>query len=613
MDFPLVSVIVPVYNMEPFLSETIEAVLKSNYPNFELILVDDGSTDKSREIATRYAEKDNRIRLIIQVNGGVSKARNTAIENSNGEYILPVDADDLISADYMLKAVEVLQNRPEVKVVSCEAEFFGAKTKPWKLPEFSLKLLARKNMIHNCSMYRKTDWIKSGGYCVEILGPEDWDFWISVLKSGGEVHRLPIVGLYYRIHSNSKRKRTRHLKSQLIAQLNKRHKVFLYKQLAGPLHKSRTWSKFYNRIKQFVMPERIFAKPGYEEFVYNIPENSKLQVGETGIHTYDFGTEELEVLKYSGSYAARNARSAYMSGDETQRIGYYEKKSIFAQTEGFFVRKKNDSKPKASIIIAVYKNTIFLKAVLDSLKLQTEPDFEIIITEDGDSVEMRTFVESYKFNHPFRHLTQKDEGWRKNKALNAAINTANSDWLIFVDGDCVVHARFVEMHIRYAAENRVLAGKRVKLNAPFTEKLLKNTLFLKDIQKQLLRKLFFNKKGIRYIEEGIFVSPDGLFGFIPKIRRINRLKGCNMSFSKKAIEAINGFDEDYVLPAVGEDADLTWRFNEAGFKHFSVRNLAVQYHLDHKKNWINQDENLEKMYDKQSRNEYICKNGLIKK
>jgi len=64
-------------------------------------------------------------------------------------------------------------------------------------------------------MYRKTDWQKAGGYCDEILGREDWDFWISMLKTGGEVVRLPIVGLHYRVHSNSKRKRTRHLKKHL--------------------------------------------------------------------------------------------------------------------------------------------------------------------------------------------------------------------------------------------------------------------------------------------------------------------------------------------------------------------------------------------------------------
>lgn len=86
-----------------------------------------------------------------------------------------------------------------------------------------------------------------------------------------------------------------------------------------------------------------------------------------------------------------------------------------------------------------------------------------------------------------------------------------------------------------------------------------------------------------------------------------------MSFSKAAIMAINGFDEDYTLPAVGEDADLSWRFKAAGYHHKSLRNLAVQYHLYHPESWTDQTVNLIKMSEKQKRNEFICKHGLINK
>lgn len=83
-----------------------------------------------------------------------------------------------------------------------------------------------------------------------------------------------------------------------------------------------------------------------------------------------------------------------------------------------------------------------------------------------------------------------------------------------------------------------------------------------------------------------------------------------MSFSKQAIYTINGFDEDYIRPAIGEDIDLTWRFEAAGYKLVSARNLAVQYHLHHKENWSTQDENISIMKAKQAKNEYICKKGL---
>ena len=215
---------------------------------------------------------------------------------------------------------------------------------------------------------------------------------------------------------------------------------------------------------------------------------------------------------------------------------------------------------KASLIIAIYNNIRFLKAVLDSLQLQTEKDFEIIIAEDGDSPIVKEFINAYTFEQPWQHLTQKDEGWRKNQAMNMAIRAAKTDWLIFIDGDCIPHPRFIEMHVRYSDEKNILAGKRVKLDKSTSGKILNKSLKITDLQKKMFRKLIFGKGTIQFIEEGFFISPDGLLGFIPKIRKNNKLVGSNMSFSKKAIYSINGFDEDYKLPAVGEDYDLTWRF-----------------------------------------------------
>lgn len=266
---------------------------------------------------------------------------------------------------------------------------------------------------------------------------------------------------------------------------------------------------------------------------------------------------------------------------------------------------------KASVIVSVYSNTAALKVVLDSLKLQTEQSFEIIISEDAEHEHMKAFCQSYDFIHDVQHLTQPDVGWRKNQALNRAIRAAKSDWLIFIDGDCVLHPRFVEFHLKLSGEKNIVAGKRVKLNDELSSLLLQDVANYQKIERVLLRKIFLgNKQGVGFVEEGVFISPTSLFGFIPKLRRMYQLKGCNMSFSRQAIEAINGFDEEYVLPAIGEDIDLTWRFRQAGYRLVSARNLAVQYHLNHKENWTDQSENIQIMERKQRNNEFICKNGL---
>lgn len=265
-----------------------------------------------------------------------------------------------------------------------------------------------------------------------------------------------------------------------------------------------------------------------------------------------------------------------------------------------------------SLIISVYKDSVSLKTVLDALHYQSYKDFEIVISEDGESEVMATFVRNYT-GLPLVHLTQSDEGWRKNKALNNAILKSKGQYLIFIDGDCVLHHKFIENHLRYAAADRVLAGKRVKLGPVYSSLFKEGIHDLKTLEFRVAsEKRSVLKDGAKFYEEGFYINPDGWLGFIPKIRKMNQLKGCNMSCYRTALIAINGFDEDYTLPAIGEDIDLTWRFQGLGYRLFSLRNLAVQYHLYHKEGWSDQSENEAKMKLKMQRREFICKNGLNK-
>ena len=96
VNYPLVSVIVPVYNMEKYLSRCVDSITEQSYKNLEIILVDDGSTDQSPEICENYAMKDSRIKVVHKKNGGLGPARNTGLENASGEYISFIDSDDWI-------------------------------------------------------------------------------------------------------------------------------------------------------------------------------------------------------------------------------------------------------------------------------------------------------------------------------------------------------------------------------------------------------------------------------------------------------------------------------------------------------------------------------------
>lgn len=109
-NIPKISIIVPVYNTEQYLLQCIESVLSQTYINFELILIDDGSSDKSPDICDTYARKDNRIKVIHKLNGGVSSARNIGIDNSIGNWIAFIDSDDWVNTDYLDYLVKAIDN-----------------------------------------------------------------------------------------------------------------------------------------------------------------------------------------------------------------------------------------------------------------------------------------------------------------------------------------------------------------------------------------------------------------------------------------------------------------------------------------------------------------------
>lgn len=114
---PLLSIIVPVYNVEKYLAECVDSILTQPFRDFELLLVNDGSTDTSPEICKRYEYIDPRVKVIDKKNGGLSSARNAGLSCAKGKYISFIDSDDYLSGDYYSKAVEELENDLSIDMV----------------------------------------------------------------------------------------------------------------------------------------------------------------------------------------------------------------------------------------------------------------------------------------------------------------------------------------------------------------------------------------------------------------------------------------------------------------------------------------------------------------
>lgn len=259
---------------------------------------------------------------------------------------------------------------------------------------------------------------------------------------------------------------------------------------------------------------------------------------------------------------------------------------------------------KVTLIISVYKNMRFLKKVLDSLTIQHYKNFEVIVSEDGDFPEMKQFIDKYQVNYEFSilHLSQEDFGFRKNKALNKAIQKSSGELIVFIDDDCVLHPAYMQEYVKHFDENAVMFSKRTELDAKTTEQLLNSEQIIPTKWRMLINKT-------SRIEDSIYLP------FKPtKFDKNPRLMGCNMAFPKKILTAVNGFDEDFQTVGYGEDTDIEWRVSKAGYKFINLKHKVIVFHLHHERNGREDNTKIGRalMHQKMEEGNFYCKNGLKK-
>lgn len=198
-----ISVIIPCYNQGAYLDEAVDSVLCQTYRDFEIIIVNDGSTDAATNALLADFRRPN-TRVLRTANQGLAEARNTGIREACGEFVLPLDADDRIGADYLEKGVAALVADPDAGIVYCLAETFGARIGPWPAPAYSLRRMLMGNLIFCSALFRRGDWERVGGYNRNMAaGWEDWDFWLSLIGLGRKVVRLPETLFFYRVKQGS--------------------------------------------------------------------------------------------------------------------------------------------------------------------------------------------------------------------------------------------------------------------------------------------------------------------------------------------------------------------------------------------------------------------------
>lgn len=215
-----VAIVVPCYNHGLFLPEAIGSVLAQTYSQLEAIVVDDGSTDDSAEVAEALVrESGGRVRLLRKENGGLPSARNAGVAAAGAEYVLPLDADDRLAADFVERCVAALDARPDASIAYGDQQNFGEDTTFHPHPDYDFWSLTRRNHIGVASLFRRRAWEEVGGYA-PLDSYEDWDFWIACGERGHAGLHVPGAVFHYRVRAGSMfdeaTKRDQRLKAQIV-------------------------------------------------------------------------------------------------------------------------------------------------------------------------------------------------------------------------------------------------------------------------------------------------------------------------------------------------------------------------------------------------------------
>lgn len=254
--------------------------------------------------------------------------------------------------------------------------------------------------------------------------------------------------------------------------------------------------------------------------------------------------------------------------------------------------------------------------ILSALNNQYRNDFEVVIADDGSCNHIVGQIKAVlsDFSYPIQHIWHEDNGFRKNRILNKALLQAKYDYLIFIDGDCIPQDNFVRDHLDHAVKKTCLNGRRADLSPSVSQSIRDdestppNQLFktyFKDIAADYLRG---NGKNI---EKGLRITNSTLSHYLNNKKKKKGLVGCNFSLFKSSLLNINGFDERYESPGVGEDSDIEFRLRLDGVKIENIFYMANQIHLYHKE-LPRSEVNLSLFRQIQEKRQYFTPFGIIK-
>ena len=299
----LLSIVIPYYNLGKTLPDTVKSIKESEYKNYEIIIVNDGSTDQeSIEILKEY-ENDEKIRIVNIDNKGLANARNVGAEAAKGEFLAFIDADDKVDKTFYKKAIDILHQYSNVSYVYSWVQYFEGSTAVWPTFNIHIPYLLCANMLAAYSVIRKNDFLNFGKNRIEMeYGMEDYDGWVSLAEHGCLGVSIPEKLNLYRVRKDS-----------MSRQFNKKMRIYLYQTSRNGHEK--IFEKYSKEIYMLLLTNG-------QPFYWNNPTTPVfLPTNEVGNIQVDDRIYRLE--KILNTFPGRVARKVYRG---LRKVKHYVKK-----------------------------------------------------------------------------------------------------------------------------------------------------------------------------------------------------------------------------------------------------------------------------------------------
>lgn len=259
---------------------------------------------------------------------------------------------------------------------------------------------------------------------------------------------------------------------------------------------------------------------------------------------------------------------------------------------------------KISLIITTYNWPEALELVLLSVMNQTVFPYEVIIADDGSKSETKKLIEAFQNKFPVQlvHIWHEDNGFRRSTVLNLAISKSIGDYIIQLDGDCIIHKNFISDHLDSIEKKTYLYGSRVTIVKEYLNTLFSNKITVFN---------YFNK-GLRNRNRNIHLPFLGTLLYKKKNKLSNKLRGCNLSYWKQDFINVNGYNED--MTGWGrEDSELIIRMMNSGINGKRLKFKAIIYHIWHKESSKEKLDLNHSIQQNAIENKLVwCKNGVDK-